>query len=165
MTIRIDIFYRTKASESPVHLRLDPEAYFAPLEPGETYARDAIPRFDFTWQYLDAAREELVWSIERRAGTHDDYTFSTQYFDDGRAWINHRSDPSGYEELIHAIDLGDFGYLTVRTFKQPGGRWVAHMVSLCDNGDRPLYSLPDGAFEFARKLSTELAAIAGRDRA
>jgi len=59
----------------------------------------------------------------------DATTFWTQYFNGGESWINHRSDPSGYEELIHSFQFGDKDF-TLRSFKQPGGRWVVHMASL-----------------------------------
>jgi hypothetical protein len=142
MTIRIDIYYQTRDSESPVHVALTPETYFDALEPDQTYAADGIPRFNFTWQYLDVKRDGLIWSIERRSGTNgDDTTLSTQYFDSGKTSITHCSDPDGYEELIHAINLGDSSYLTARTFKQPGGRWVGHMFLTSDTSDKELYSL------------------------
>ena len=163
MTIRIDIYYKANNAKSPVHLPMTAETYFDQLEPGESYAIDGVPRFNFTWEYLDVAREQLIWSIERRSGTCDDTILSTQYFDGGKTWTTHRSDPDGYEELIHSIDLGTAAYLTLRSFRKPGGRWVAHMVSMRDSGDNELYSLPEGTFESAHKLSTELAGIIDRD--
>ncbi len=162
MAIEIDLWYRTSDSEVETHLSLAPESYFDPLRSGATYASDGIPRYDDTWQYLDVPRERLVWSVERRTGTGEDCTFSTQYFDGGKTWINHRSDPSGYEELIHVVDFGD-RYLTLRTFKQPGGRWVGHMVSMRESETHAeLYSEPDGTFRLAQKLSLELSEIVER---
>jgi len=52
-----------------VRRRLTPEEYFDPLEPGETYQANGIPRFNETWEYLNIPRKSLKWSTERRSGT------------------------------------------------------------------------------------------------
>ncbi|TWU50690.1 hypothetical protein Poly51_39830 [Rubripirellula tenax] len=163
MAIKIDIWYRLRDADSDGHLSLTPESYFDPVDTHETYEQDGIPRFNFTWQYLDVPRDRLLWSIERRAGTEDDATFSTQYFDGGRTTVNHRSDPNGYEELIHAFDFGGT-YFTVRSFKQPDGRWVAHMATHANREtDAELYAFPADTFSLAESLSLKLAAIAAQD--
>ncbi|MFK7822448.1 MAG: hypothetical protein AB8G99_27380, partial [Planctomycetaceae bacterium] len=72
VAIKIDIWYRLRDADSDGHLSLTPEAYFGPVDPHETYEQNGIPRFNFTWQYLDVPRDRLLWSIERRAGTEDD---------------------------------------------------------------------------------------------
>ena len=163
MSIQIDVWYQSMDRDREDHLPLEPEGYFDPLGPGENFAEHGFPRFNYTWQYIDVSRDKLLWSIERRTGTRCDTTFSTQYFDGGKTWINHRSDPNGYEELIHTIDLGET-YMTLRTFKQPGGRWVGYMASMCETEtDNCLYALPDGTFDLARKLSIRLADVAARD--
>jgi hypothetical protein len=163
MTVLIDIWYQTSDSDIEIHCSLDLETYFDPLEEGETYAEHGIPRFNVTSQYIDVPPDQLVWSIERRTGTSDDTTFSTQYFDGGKSWVNHRTDPCGYEELIHSIDLGD-SYFILRTSKKPNGRWVAHTGLMCDSKtDTTLYTFPDGTFRLAEKLSLRLAKIANND--
>ena len=48
---------------------VQPDAYFDPVEPGETFQDDGIPRYNGTWQYLDIPRSQLRWSSERRSGT------------------------------------------------------------------------------------------------
>jgi hypothetical protein len=163
VTVQINIWFQTSGSDTETRRSLELETYFDPLAEGETYAEHGIPRFNFTWKYIDVPRDQLIWSIERRVGTSDDATFSTQYFDGGKTWVNHRTDPSGYEELIHAIDLGD-SYLTIRTAKQPNGRWLAHTVCMYDfKTDATLYTLPNGTFDLAAALSLRLARIADCD--
>jgi len=125
--MKIEIAYHTWNDPSPIRLRLSPEAYFDPIESGETYEKDAIPRYNHTWQYLDVPLNSLKWSMERRSGTSDDTTFMTQYMDGGRSWINHRFDPSGYEEIIHKTQLDDRTCHIVRTVKfTTEGRWAVH---------------------------------------
>ncbi|MFM2314404.1 MAG: hypothetical protein RLZZ04_3680 [Cyanobacteriota bacterium] len=163
MTARIDIWYQTSDSDIQIHRSFNLETYFDSLEEGETFTEHGIPRFNFTWQYIDVPPDQLVWSIERRTGTSDDTTFSTQYFDGGKSWVNHRTDPSGYEELIHAIDLGE-SYLTLRSAKQPNGRWLAHTALISDSKtDTTLYTFPEGTFSLAATLSLRLAKIANGD--
>lgn len=121
--MQIDIYYLTSNIDSPVHLSISPETCFGPLEPGETYVDAGYPRYNYTWENIDVPLDKLVWSGLRRTGVRDPTVFSTQYFNDGKVWITHRSDPNGYEELIHSIDFGTRDMI-LRTFKQPGGRWV-----------------------------------------
>src|SRR5262249_33987142 len=94
--MEIQITYQTWESDEPVRMRLAPEDYFDPVEPGETYEENGIAKYNETWEYLSVPRASLKWSSERRSGTWFDTTFATQYMNGGRSWLTHRADPDGY---------------------------------------------------------------------
>lgn len=129
--MEIEIVYQTWNSDHPVRLWLAPEEYFDPIGPEETYERDAIAKFNHTWEYLDVPREQLKWSTERRVGTSHDRDFVTQYMDGGRSWLNHRVDPDGYEELIHVTQLDSHTVHIIRTVKYGvSGQWAVCLNSV-----------------------------------
>jgi hypothetical protein len=129
--MELEIVYQTWDSDTPLKLRLAPEDYFDPVEPGETYEDNGIPRYNETWHYLDVPRERLKWSSERRSGTWFDTTFLTQYLDGGRSWLTHRVDPDGYEEMIHVTQLDHRTCHILRTVKLVAAvRWAVCLNSV-----------------------------------
>jgi hypothetical protein len=129
--MEIEIIFQTWDGGSPVRLRLSPDEYFDPIEPDETYEEDAIAKCNHTWEYLNVPREQLRWTMERRAGTSDDRTIYTQYLDGGRSWMTHRVDQDGYEEMIHVTQVDDRSCHIVRTVKTcVSGRWAVCLNSL-----------------------------------
>jgi hypothetical protein len=141
--MNIQIAYQTWDGTEPVWLTLTPEEYFDPLEPGETYEANGVPRFNHTWHYLPVPRERLKWSLERRQGTGDDTTFRTQYMGGGQSWMNHRLDPDGYEEIIHATQIAEDRCHIIRTCRVPGGQWAVSLNSVIRDS-------PDGSQEEQR---------------
>jgi hypothetical protein len=134
--MEIEIVYQTWESDQPARLKLSPEAYFDPLEPGDTYQENGIPRYNETWQYLDVPRSRLKWACERRSGTWFDTTFLTQYLDSGRSWLTHRVDPDGYEEMIHVTQLDDSTCHIIRTVKPAAAaRWAVCLNSVIHDQD------------------------------
>jgi hypothetical protein len=128
--VKIQLAYQLWGSDNIAWVTLTPEQYFDPLEPGETYEADGIPRYNHTWQYLSVPRERLKWSLERREGTGDDTTFRTQYMAGGKTWMNHRLDPDGFEELIHCTQISATCCHIVRTRRGPTGAWTVSLISV-----------------------------------
>ena len=133
--MEIQIVYQTWGETAPVSKLLPPEEYFDPLEPGENYEADGVPRYNHTWQNLDVPLSCLKWTLERRSGTTDDTSIRTQYMDDGRSWMTHRSDPDGYEEIIHSTQIDDCRCHILRTCRTAGGGWVVHLNSVIEDQD------------------------------
>ena len=134
--MEIVIVYQTWNDKSPLRLTLTPEEYFDPIQPGETFEQDAIPKFNHTWQYLRVPRDSLKWSMEHRSGTSDDTVFLTQYMDGGRSWMNHRSDPNGYEEIVQCTQLDECRCHIIRAVKiAPNGRWAVSYNGLITDQD------------------------------
>jgi hypothetical protein len=133
--VEIQLTYQTWDEAVPVSMLLPPETYFDPLGSGETYEAHGVPKYNHTWQYLSVPRSRLKWTLEKRLGTADDTTIRTQYMDGGRSWMTHRSDPDGYEEMIHSTQLGDDRCHILRTFKTAGGGWAVHLNSVIENED------------------------------
>ncbi|VTR93119.1 Uncharacterized protein OS=Desulfosporosinus sp. OT GN=DOT_0185 PE=4 SV=1 [Gemmata massiliana] len=133
--VQIQLVYQTWDGGAPVTKFLLPEEYFDPLEPGESYEVDGVPKYNHTWQYLDVPPRRLKWTVERRSGTADDTTIRAQYMDGGQSWMTHRSDPDGYEEMIHSTQIGDGRCHILRTCRTTGGGWVVHLNTVIEGGD------------------------------
>jgi hypothetical protein len=133
--VEIQLIYQTWDEAAPVSILLPPETYFDPLGPGENYETHGVPRFNHTWQYLNVPKRRLKWALERRLGTADDATIRTQYMDGGRSSMAHRSNPDGYEEMIHSTQIGDGRCHILRTFKTAGGCWAVHLNSVIEDED------------------------------
>jgi len=132
--MQIQLVYQTWDEAAPVTKPLPPEEYFDPLEPGESYEVDGIPRYNHTWQYLDVPPSRLKWTLLRRSGTvDDDATFRTQYMDAGRSWMTHRRDPDGYEEMIHFTQIDEGRCHILRTGRAAGGGWVVYLNSVIED--------------------------------
>lgn len=129
--MEIKISFQTWDSSDPVIYSLSPEEYFDPIQPHENFEEDGISKYPETWEYLlkerNLERRLLKWSMEKRTGTHHDTTFRTQYMDNGRSWMTHRSDPNGYEEITHYTQLTESSCHIFRTFKTEGGSWAVHV--------------------------------------
>jgi hypothetical protein len=138
--VNIRLAYQLWGSDDVVWITLTPEKYFDPLEPGETYEADGVPRYNHTWRYLSVPRERLKWSLERREGTRNDTTFRTQYMAGGKTWMTHRIDPDGFEELIHYTQISATCCHIVRTRRRPTGAWTVSLISV-------IHDLPGGKQE------------------
>ncbi|HVK07602.1 MAG TPA: hypothetical protein VM597_02380 [Gemmataceae bacterium] len=133
--MEILLIYQTWDEAAPVSKLLSPEEYFDPPGPGESYEAHGVPKHNHTWQYLDVPRKRLKWTLERRSGTTDNTAIRTQYMDGGRSWMTHRSDPDGYEEMIHSTRVGDGRCHILRTCRTAGGGWAVHLNSVIEDGD------------------------------
>lgn len=133
--MEIQIIYQTWDEAVSVSILLAPEDYFDPLGSGESYEAHGVPRHNHTWNYLSVSRSRLKWTLERRSGTTDDVTIRTQYMDGGRSWMTHRSDPDGYEEIIHSTQIGDGRCHILRTCRTAGGGWAVHLNSVIEDQD------------------------------
>ncbi len=125
----IVIAFKLRGSSRPRRLRLRPEDYLDPLDPGETLDVDCVPRHPFASRYLvergidGGAIEwtELEVSLGRRwEWVRHDFLAHTE--------LQHIQDSEGYEELIHTTSCPDS--LVVRTRKQADGRWIVVMSTL-----------------------------------
>jgi hypothetical protein len=124
--IQIRITYKRRDDETPVSIDLDPETYFDPLEPGENYREDGVPKYNDAWEYLDVPVHELEWITEEICGTTEDGIMRTELLKDGVNWMAHRKDESGYEEIIHNTEIGPNISHIIRTHKDDQGIWTVN---------------------------------------
>lgn len=136
--MRIEIEYLQKDSDASKKISLLPEDYFDPLEDGEFFERDGIPRFNHDAEYISISNSRLVWSKLTIQGTDDDRTIVTNYYCDGETWMTHRIDPNGYEEIIHNTKIDRGTWHIIRTHKKKDGAWKVILNSV-------IYDLPDGS--------------------
>jgi hypothetical protein len=139
----IEITYQLREASTPVSIRLTPEQYFDPLEPGESYDRDGVPRFDHAWQYLGVPLDRLMWTVLRRSGTAEPSVHRTDFFCDGRTWLLHRTDPDGYEELIHSTEFLDGSAHIIRTHRKPSETWTMNTNMLILDSGTPAERVED----------------------
>src|SRR5262249_1795558 len=118
----IRITYQLRSELTPRRVELTPEEYYDPLGPGETYERDAIPRFDHAYEYTEHSADDLKWTV-LDGGPIKGTVIRTQLLDGRRSMMTHRADADGYEEIIHSTGIGEGGFLIVRTAKRPGQSW------------------------------------------
>jgi hypothetical protein len=133
--IEIEIAYQLRNDDTPLSIALTPDQYFHSLEPGESYEKDGVPRYNHAWQYLGVSADRLTWTVLHRSGTTDSSVHRTDFFCGGRTWILHRSDGSGYEELIHSTELLDGSTHIIRIHKEPDEAWTMNTnVFIRDSG-------------------------------
>jgi hypothetical protein len=138
MPVHITIAYLLRDESEPRCVTLPPEAYFDPLEDGETYERDAIPRFNNAADYLDVPADRLRWTELVIEGTESDRRIRTEFLPGGDSWVSHRSDPDGYEEIITTTRLSKTDWHIVRVFKTANSPWTVCLNSL-------IVDQPDGS--------------------
>jgi hypothetical protein len=86
---------------------LAPEEFFDPLDAGETFEKDGVPRFNHDWYYLNLSPIDLAWSkLEVEVGTRL-RTVYTEYFADGDAIVVFVREPSGWQEIIASTKINE----------------------------------------------------------
>lgn len=154
----IVIVFKLRGSSRRRRLRLRPEDYLDPLDPGEVLDIDCVPRHPFASRYLvergiDGGTiewTELEVALGRRwERVRHDFLAQTE--------LQHIQDSEGYEELIHTTSCPDS--LVVRTRKQADGRWVVVMSTLLrGKRERMVDLLPtSGARRSGRRVSPRRA--------
>lgn len=147
----IRIRFQLRAESAPRTVALKPENYFEPLGPGETYERDAIPRFDHAFQFTGHAAEELKWTVLEDGPTRGSLV-RTQFLDGQRCMMTHRIDADGYEEMIHSTEFENGGFLVVRTVKMPGKAWSVVMSNYSVNNSLGVDNLVGWSFHDAKSF-------------
>jgi hypothetical protein len=118
---------------------LTPQTYYDPLGDGETYERDAIPRFDHAYQYTSCSPDDLRWTLLEvetvDCGAVHRIVIRTQFLDGLRSMMTHRADSDGHEEIIHSTEIDPGRWHIVRTTKPPLSLWSVTLNSVTD--ERP----------------------------
>lgn len=135
--MRIELQYLERASKTPKLLLLLPEQYFDDVEPAAVVGSDAIPRFDhaadYLFEQLRLVPEQLKWTELRLHGTAGDGTVRTEFYQHGKSWMSHRSDPEGYEEIIHNTQITEKACHVIRTHKPPSGTCTVNYNGIIEN--------------------------------
>jgi hypothetical protein len=136
--MRIVLTFRRKDSDRVETLILKPEEYYDPIEPGESYERDAVEKFWKPCEYVDAVESELQYI---NVDIHNDderliRTLRTDYHSNGDASVvyhNSRNEDGSlrWEELIAATEFGPRLSHTLRLYRtEKSRRWTMTMNSL-----------------------------------
>lgn len=128
----IRIRYQLRSEALTHRIDLNPEEYFDPLEPGETYSGNGVERFTHAYQYTRHSPDELKWTVLEGA-PEPGSIIRTQFLDGRRSMMTHRSDANGYEEIIHSTELGGASILIIRTIKLSGQAWSVAMSNYSVN--------------------------------
>ncbi len=136
--MKIVIEYLKKFCEEPLTVFLSPKEYFDPIDKGETYEKDAIPRYNLAGDYLDLEKSELTWTKLSILGTNEDKVIFTHYLGDGETWMSHRKDTDGFEEIIHSVQEDKQTCHIIRTHKDSYGNWNINYNGI-------IYDLDDGS--------------------
>jgi hypothetical protein len=128
----IRIIYQLRCESRPRSIELSPDDYFDPLDPGENYEANGIPRWDHAYQYTGHTADEVKWTVLEN-GPKKGSIVRTQFLDGRRSMMTHRADADGYEAIIHFTAIGEAGLLIVRTVKQPGQAWAVVMSNYSIN--------------------------------
>ena len=128
----IEIRYLSKKTQEVQTLRLSPEEYFDPLEPGETFEEDGIPAYQYAFDYIGCSADELKWSIEKISGSKGTRLVRSQYLDGDRSMMEHVIDPDGSEEIILSNEIEKDKWHIIRIRKSPNGSWSVIRNGLID---------------------------------
>lgn len=124
-----EILYKRR-SDGVQRVVLTPEEYYDPLDPGERYEEDGVPRFDHAVDYLDNAIEELEWT---RLDEEDGTVVLERFASRGRVRIWHRRDADGGQELCLTTTLAPGRHHLARLYLDEAGDWVPRSVVLIDD--------------------------------
>lgn len=135
--MKIRICYKTK-DELEKSIDLTPEEYFDPIDEDETYENDAIPKYNHAEEYLEISTNLLEWTEIAVSETNQSHCIRTQYSDNGKSWMSHRKDLSGYEEIILSSQINSSNVHIARIHKDGNENWQV-------NYDGVITDLEDGS--------------------
>ena len=129
--MEIIITYRRRGATPVETLTLTPEEYFDPIEPGESYLTDAVPRLWHDHEYVDLSPDQLDWiNVEYR---DDDGAPAEihlrEYQADGRIMVQTcygvAADGSrSWEDVVVETELKPKTFHQHRMYRDdPCGRW------------------------------------------
>ena len=136
--MRIEIHYVRRWTSELQVMALSPDEYFDPVEQGESYEEDGIPKHNHAEGYLGLPISQLIWTEIHVMGTSEDHIIRTEYSETGKATMIHRLDADGYEEMIHFTQLTRASCHIIRTWKRGSGGWSVCLNSLIED-------MPDGS--------------------
>jgi len=116
----------------PQVVTLSPREYFSPLEAGETYEREGIPKADHARDYLDVADEELEWTELQIRGTNQDETRRTEVYSNGLSVMAHGTDTEGFEEIIIETRISELAVHKVHIYRKEGSKWMMLLNSVVE---------------------------------
>lgn len=95
----IKLTYKKRSQESAASHTLEPQNYYDPIEPGESYESDGVPRFNRLCYFVSVAETELEW-VEAIVADVNGLTRTVEHFaPDGRFSMWQRTDPDGSGEI------------------------------------------------------------------
>ncbi len=136
MTIRIQ--YLRSGETAPRSIKLSPEEYFGPLEEGDTFSVDSVPRCQDAYEYTGQPADALRWTVVDVADNSEFRRMRTQLLDGTHSMMTHSLDSKGGEEIIHTTEICLGCWHTIRTLKEPGKAWTVVMSHLTPEGPAPL---------------------------
>jgi hypothetical protein len=121
--MHITLRFQKVDSQAPQELELSADQYFDPLEAGESFEKDGVPKFSNDWHYLRLEPSELLWSqLEVRGESHTK-KYATQYSAGGQSVLVHRKDSDGWEEIIASTRLSPYQVHILRVHRDSDA-WV-----------------------------------------
>ncbi len=135
--MNITIRYLERGQPEPTSLNLAPVDYFDPLDPGENWEDDGVPRFNHAVDYLPTGLD-LAWTeLEESADaglTRTREVISADHL--VTHW--HRTDPGGSEELCICSQLSPDTTHITRLCRGASEPWQLAFISV-------ITDLPDGS--------------------
>jgi hypothetical protein len=134
----VEIRYKLRQSADEASLRLADEDYFDPLDPGESWSRDGIPRFSRLSKYLSDDEASIEWAHVALADDSGTEERLERYSPDGRVWMWQRTDPDGGGEVCVETHLDSSHVHLARFNLDAGGSWGPNYIGVFTD-------LPDGS--------------------
>jgi hypothetical protein len=134
--MQIEITYLFRNSKDSQIIKLNPEEYFDPLEPGETFEEDGIPIYSDAFDYIGCSAHDLEWAIEKILSGKGKRIVRRQYLDGDRSMMVHVTEPDGSEEIIHSTEIEKDKWHIIRTYKSSNGSWSVIMNGLTDENPK-----------------------------
>jgi hypothetical protein len=130
--MKISIRYQCRDRTLRV-ITLKPEEYFDPVESGESYEHDGVPKFDHAKDYLGFPSEELDWTELQLTETDNDQIIRTNFYSHGKSAMSQRKDSDGYEEIILETQIGESMSHIVRIYKDRTSEWKVIYNGIIEN--------------------------------
>jgi hypothetical protein len=130
--MKINIRYQCRDRALRV-ITLTPEEYFDPIESGESYEHDGVPKFNHAKDYLGLSSEELDWTELQLTETDNDQIIRTDFYAHGKSAMSQRKDSDGYEEIILETQIAESISHIIRVYKDKSSKWKVIYNGLIEN--------------------------------
>jgi hypothetical protein len=132
--MRIVLTFKERGERKPQVRTMTPEEYFDPLEPGETYSEEGVPKFNNLEEYIGLEPGFLEWIQVRVTDQLASRLVRTDYSPSGLNFLTYVreecEDEPTYEELIINNQLDHNVCNIMRISRSDLEAWACHVNTI-----------------------------------
>lgn len=141
--MRVILTFKLADAERAETRVFSPEEYFDPIEDGETYEEDAIPRLGHSWEYLGVDPGRLAYIRVEHRDDRGGLILSQleEFYGEGRVSVGtnddfHRDGSLASEDLVITTEIRPQAFHILRLYrKSPSRTWTLILNGLVTTQD------------------------------